>query len=723
MKKLFVSILALAAFAACQSDFDDVTTNTPGVGDNVVPEGMVRIYAEVGIGEEGTKATYDDNLNAKWEEGDQIALLQESANYGETFDRVNPLNIKSGANTSYASFNGDIIVPTESPRVYHIAYPADAVSFATTSSMALSGGVNYNEEDYGTFLGWVFSATGTYTYTYKSDLSITVPTTQYGKWEPYMYASTSEAVSSNGIGAKKLNVLTGTIAVRAFEADKETPKQLKSITIEATAPIAGAFIGSAESTGSTGSITGAKSDWEERLDSEKKKAQAQALANLESKAKATVPTSVTQTKAMSLSFAGSDKKVTAENLETIAKDADGCYTYHLNVAPFEGADLKITVVSADDSRYVKTIPAQSLAAEHRKGYVFVWENAAFGYEYIDTWYDNCTNTSFAGNTIYISNVKVTGSVDAANVQSIGARIYKEDDTLYKEITESGTLSFSHNEANVPSGKYTVEVFANVNVNGEVVTKSDSKNVTVTAVAALTDDSYIRSSYSYNGGKKTDNTLGGGDLRVKASLNDAYITNNLVQSYTFYYTHNGTTTTVNPTLGKEWGTSFDHNNWGQYDCYVNISLKNGYSVISPECKTHITGIPYVMNTSSNGDFWTEEGTVAWNTDGGVRLGYYQWGGAAYIQSKPFYIPENVTVKVTANGVVSGTGSLWKESNTATITVGSSTVVSNTKNGKGDQAWSCSSASASMSSSSNTIKCNSSYNLEQAKVVVKALKIEF
>ncbi len=136
----------------------------------------------------------------------------------------------------------------------------------------------------------------------------------------------------------------------------------------------------------------------------------------------------------------------------------------------------------------------------------------------------------------------------------------------------------------------------------------------------------------------------------------------------------------------------------------------------------------MNVSSNGDFWTEEGNVNWNTDGGVRLGYNQWSGEAYIQSKPFHIPANITVKVTANGTVSGTGSKLgfidaRVANTATITVGSSTVVSNTKNGNGDQAWSCSSASASMSSSSNTIKCHSSYNLEKAKVVVKALKIEF
>ena len=132
----------------------------------------------------------------------------------------------------------------------------------------------------------------------------------------------------------------------------------------------------------------------------------------------------------------------------------------------------------------------------------------------------------------------------------------------------------------------------------------------------------------------------------------------------------------------------------------------------------------MNVSANDSWspWSEEENVAWNTAGGVQLGYYQWGGAASI-TKTFHIPANLSVKVTANGTVSGTGSWIKVGNTATVTVGSSTVVSNTKKGNGDQSWSCSSASASMSSNNNAVKINSSYNLEQARVVVKALKIEF
>ena len=162
--------------------------------------------------------------------------------------------------------------------------------------------------------------------------------------------------------------------------------------------------------------------------------------------------------------------------------------------------------------------------------------------------------------------------------------------------------------------------------------------------------------------------------------------------------------------------------GQYNCYAKVTLANGYVCSTPSYTTHVTGIPYTLNVTANDGTWTGEGNVAWNTAGGVQLGYYQWGDAASI-SRTFHIPTALTVKVSASGTVAGTGSWVKVENTATVTVGSTTVVSSTKKGKGDQSWSCSSASASMSSSSNTVKVNSSYNLEQARVVLKSLSIKY
>ena len=156
------------------------------------------------------------------------------------------------------------------------------------------------------------------------------------------------------------------------------------------------------------------------------------------------------------------------------------------------------------------------------------------------------------------------------------------------------------------------------------------------------------------------------------------------------------------------------------------LGNGYVCQSATYATHITGIPFTMTTSSNADGWSTSGSVNWNTDGGVRLGKNQGAGSgAYIQ-RSFHIPSDILVKVTANGTVSST---YKVENKATVSVGSTTVCSQSVEGNNGlfgvstASFSCSAASASMSASNNSVKCNSSYNMAGACVVIKALTIQY
>ena len=590
MKKLFVSILALAAFAACQSNFNDVTTNTPGLGDDVVPEGMVRIYAEVGIGEEGTKATYDDNLNAKWEESDQIALLQESANYGGTFGHVNSLNIKSGAGTSYAAFNGDITVPTESPRIYHIAYPASAVKFTTNVSVVKSGDSSYETKESSPGIAY-FRSKANFDYEYTSSVSVNVPTTQNGKWEPYMYASTSEAVNSNAIGAKTLTTLTGAIAIRAYEADGTTPKQLKSIAVTATKPIAGAFSGESASV-ATLNVTGdyTSNTYSTEIDGDfiiegRNKAKAAADELLESKAQSTVPANTSVTKALSLAFVGDQYTVGAEDTAWVVADENGVYTYHLNVAPFEGADLTIIATAMDGSTLVRTISAQSLAAGHRKGYVFKWEEATLSVGSIETWYDDCDTTiGLEGNTLYVNNLEVKG-VSADQVLTLGVNI---DGTLHEATAKSGVLTIDQIKiSDMANDQHTVFAYAKVLVNGQekelfgnVATK------TITSIPTITGFT-VKTSYSNDGTVAKDNNFDGNKMTMNADISDAYFkTAGLVKSYTFYYGNKS----VNPTLGTAKDITFAPSEWGQYDCYVKIELKNDYVLESNAIESYVTGIP-------------------------------------------------------------------------------------------------------------------------------------
>ena len=726
MKKLFISILALAAFVACQSEFDGVDVNMTPSQSGANYGGTHTIYAEVGVGET-TKATYGDGLQAMWEEGDQIALLQEHADYGKSFSVVNKLNIKEGVGTSAASFNGDISVDATSPRVYHIAYPAEAVSFNVVSTVSKASDSSYaTKVADSTFDGTMgyYSASADYKYAYTSTLSLTVPTVQSGKWTPYMYASTSEAVNSQAIGAKTLTTLTGAIAIRAFEPDGVTPKKLKSITIiSSDAAIAGAFSATSESSATvrhTGAYT--SDSYSTVSDSDinagivnwpgANKGRAAADELLASKAQAYEPTSTSVTKAMSLSFVGNERVITLTNLENIPMDSDGFYTYYVNVAPATVGTLEIHATDLNSGEVDREVSNQTFAASHRKGYKLTWESATMVPGTVETWYDNWNTSPFelAGNTIYARNLGVNG-VTADHILALGIEV---DGQLHEASALSGVLSAAEIKAEgIANGTHSVCTYAKVLVNGqEVELKGDVKSVTVSAIPTATYSVY--SSYSNNGAVAKRKDINGNELRAIVTLSDGYVQSNLIQSATLTYG----SSTANLTIGQEWKSAVS---LAAHNTSIKVVLKNGYPLTSPSYTTHVTGIPFTMTTSSNADGWSENGNVKWNT-GGVQLGKNQWGGAASI-TKTFHIPANLTVKVSSNGIVNGTGSIIKVENTATVTVGSTTVVSKTQNGKSEASWSCSNASVSMSSSSNTVKVNSSYNLEEAKVVVKALTIQY
>lgn len=638
MRKLFVSILALSAFVACQSEFDGVDVNITPSQSGTNYGGTHTIYAEVGVGGE-TKATYGDDLKATWEENDQIALLQEHADYGKTFSVVNKLNIKEGWGTSYASFNGDISVDATSPRVYHIAYPAGAVSFSTAVSYSVTG------VSYGDRLSTIYhnyAATGYAVCTYNSTLNITVPTSQNGKWEPYMYASTSGSVSSNGIGAKEFTTLTGAIAIRAFEADGTTPKQLSSITISSSdVALAGAFTGSATSVGNTATITGAESG-DYSLISGESDAKNKALQNLTSALQGMEPTSTSVTKAMSLSFAGNEKSITATNLENVAVDTEGYYTYYLNVAPATVGTLTIIANATDGTTLVKNIDNQTFRASARKGYNLKWESAKFTCGSIETWYDNySTDPSFnlQANTLYANNLKVEG-VPADQVLALGVVV---NGTLYG--AQSGVLEVAQVKAEgLTSGTYTAYAYAKVLVNGEekeFTAKIGNYNVT----SIPTVNATVRTSYSSNGSVSKSNSIDGKELQLTASLSDSSFPSNLVASCQAVYG----STTANIALGS---TSKFSVAVGEYNCYAKVTLANGYVATSTAYTTYVTGIPYSFqfydssNDAVDAAGWTRNGGSSIKMDLlTLKEGGLAGSDSGWVSSPAYYIPSSLSVSVT------------------------------------------------------------------------------
>ena len=721
MKKLFVSILALAAFAACQSDFNnDVNLGAPQ-GGSVVSQGEHTIYAEVGVGEDGTKATYGDDLKALWEEDDQIALLQEHADYGKTFAGVNKLNIKEGWGTSYASFNGDISVDATTPRIYHIAYPASAVSFNVTSSLSKTSDSSYTMRDDGLETAH-YAATASFEYRYDATLNITVPTKQNGKWEPYMYASTSEAVNSEAIGEKTFTTLTGAIAIRAFEADGKTPKQLSSITITSSdAAIAGAFQGTATSKGSLGSVTGPETDDVYSTVSENdivwykgaKKGREDADNRLLAKAQSMEPTSTSVTKALSLSFAGKDKSITATNLETIAADANGYYTYYVNVAPAIVETLEIAALDINGGEIERIVNNQTFEASHRRGYMLTWEEASLIPGTIETWYDNWNTSSFelAGNTIYARNIGVQG-VPADHVLALGVEI---DGQLHESSAQAGVLSQKELKIEgVANGTYSICTYAKIMLNGkETVLKGDVKTVIVTSIPTATYNVYT--SYSNNGGKSLRNDVYGNEIRARVDLSDVYIQTNYVKSATF--TYGGSTASLTP--GTEWKTT---PGYGAYSTSITVVLKNGYTLTSSSYTTHVTGIPFTMTTSSNADNWSISGSNDWNKDGGFRMGYglEHASTGATSATKSFHMPANTALSVVANGTIRGSAGVT--STTFNLYVSDSSVFSTSTKKSSAQNWSTN-TTGTMTSSNATIKLHNSKSTNTCNTNVKSLQITY
>ena len=708
MKKLFVSILALAAFAACQSDFNnDVNLDAPQ-GGSVVNQGAHTIYAEVGVGEADTKATYGDGLKATWEESDQIALLQEHADYGKTFSVVNKLSIKDGWGTSLAKFNGDISVDATSPRVYHIAYPASAVKYNASSSLTLVSDISY--ENNSPIAGYQLKASGVYNYTYNSNLTITIPAEQNGKWEPYMYASTSEAVNAEYIGSKTLTTLNGAIAIRAFEPDGVTPKQLKSITITSSdVAIAGAFSGTSTSVGSLGTVTGDETAWHTAF--EESSAQSKARASLESKAQSMEPTSTSVTKALSLSFAGNGKSITATNLENIPMDSEGYYTYYVNIAPTTVGTLEIKALDINGGEIDRVVNDQTFTASHRKGYKLTWEEATLIPGTIETWYDNWNSSSFelAGNTIYARNIGVQG-VPEDQVLALGVEI---DGQLHAPSAQSGVLSQKELKIEgVSNGTYSICTYAKIMLNGkETVLKGDVKTITVTPIPTATYSVYT--SYSNNGSKALSNNVPGNELRARVDLSDVYIQTNYVKSATF--TYGGSTANLTP--GQEWKTTLAY---GSYNSTIKVVLKNGYTLTSPTYATHVTGIPYTLNTSSNDGTWTEDDRVSWNTDGGVRLGYMT-GGVASIE-KSFYLPANTTIVIENSGAVRGSAGVTRSTYDLYVSdYGTSVYSTNTKN----SSWQSFSTNvtATMTSAEPRVKMRNDKSTNTCSSVVKVFKIDY
>ena len=289
------------------------------------------------------------------------------------------------------------------------------------------------------------------------------------------------------------------------------------------------------------------------------------------------------------------------------------------------------------------------------------------------------------------------------------------DTVVFNIAE-GDFAFNLILTATDGSTYTVAVPAKNFVNGKRTILNVEWKYPPTA-------SYtVYSSYNSNDGSVSKNNgVDGRSIYVKNVAIQHYVSD--AATLTLKRTYNGSALDdVALTVGQEW--SANSLALGTYT--FQLVLTDGdYTWSTPVSSIYVTGLPYTLNIKANDSWnpWKEEGYVNWDTSSAVRLGYYQWGDAAYIQ-KSFYLPADTGVKINSTGTVCGSGSWIKVNTTFTISVSGKDAYSvKSTNGNSTQNYTASNKTATMTSGNPTVKCNSSYNLEQACVHIKSLTIQY
>lgn len=411
MKKIFISILSAAIFAACaKTETEDITPISPEPEDEAQT-----VYVEIGATTGGdTKATYDENLKAYWEAGDQILAVQGCACEWKAFVNeqtvhANTLSLISGELSNSAVFAGNISTQTSDTKYFHFAYPA------TNTELYTYGNINSINT----------SNTQTSTCTY------TVPSEQDGKWTPFLCTSTADKATAANI----TNIDFGTsrnacFAVRVYEADGTTPKKIKSIIIVAENNIVGTI---SATTDNDGSFAGKEFE-----------------------------------------IIGGGNMITADNLQSI-ETLNGLYEYRFEVLPIGSGKISLTVTDESGSVITRTANAKTFKANTRSGVNVYWDAATITMDEPLSWYEDTTANKYSTlktDVIYVNNVAVHG-VSTSDITEVGVYV---NGNKYQENNVS--LSFNKEiAAYAGSGVYTIKPYAIISGKGEITGEEKSITVT------------------------------------------------------------------------------------------------------------------------------------------------------------------------------------------------------------------------------------------------------
>lgn len=162
MKKIFAYILALAAFASCSTEVNDVNTASA----------TLTAPMEIAVSE---SRAFDSDLKWGWESSDVIAAYQKAGDM-----KVNELKLNANGNFYNEAFE----YATEETAAFHFVYPASQLD---------------------------------------ADYSLTVA--QTGAWTPVLYGTVEAATVAN-LGTVEMNYLSSAFEVRVWEAGRAARKNI-----------------------------------------------------------------------------------------------------------------------------------------------------------------------------------------------------------------------------------------------------------------------------------------------------------------------------------------------------------------------------------------------------------------------------------------------------------------------------------------------------------------
>ncbi len=606
MKRFLYAIFAVSALVGCsKSEVEEI------VCEPEQPAEPVLTYTEVGAVSGGdTRATFGADLEAYWQEDDQILTVQSLSttdtyrtNFGESWlggytdvpASASAMPLKSGAGTAAARFGGEVGDYLDGAASYiHFAYPAAGTTLTTLTKVSNqpSGGVESRK------------TTTTCTFTAGAE--------QDGVWQPSLFASTSETVALNAdLGEVRFTNLNSALGIRVFEQDGTTPKPVEYIKITATNNIVGTI-------------------------------------------SATTPESPYGSPLSADMFAvnATGNTVTASQLWRVEPLGDN-HEYRFEVLPVDAGEITIELIDEKGSSVVRRVTlGKPFAANCRHGVKVTWDTASITAGDATSWYEDYAGnslTSYSRDEISVRDIRISG-ITAADITEAGVKV---DGTNYPVQTDwSGMRNLVFSVAGIASGEHTVAPYAKL-TDGTEITAAPQQ---VIVMSAGSMNSKIYSAYN-----ERNNALHGSRIYADSSI-DPYTDTNLVSRSTLYCagTEAGQSASVN--------VESEELAWQQWDnCYVSVTLKNGYTFTSAATTVQVTGIPYSHRFHNSGedlDGWYVGGSYAWKWDGLNLLPKKNADG--YI-SKKFHLPEALTLNYHAEAkYYHGTAG----SNKATIYVGPS-----------------------------------------------------